>query len=209
MIGFLHAGDASRDATTDELARQRTQRKVVHLVDPSLVDPAAVEFRVDDERYRAVTACAQQLLAQQSERLILTCSAYNGVARWLQDDLGVPVERSDAAGARALLRTQGPVGVLVSYRPTLPIVVDYLSEVFAGAEEQREIRAAIADAPPFLSTPEAYRKELLAALPSLRGCGALFLTQFSMHPHLPAIRAAWGDGEIVSAVSATVASLAA
>lgn len=193
----------------DELARQRTQQKAVHLVEPSLVDPSAREFVIDDERYRTFRACAQQLVALRSDRLILTCSAYNGVAKWLADDLAVPVERSDAAGARALLRTRGPVGVLVSFAPTLPVVIDYLSEVFANAEQEREIRAVIADAPPFSSTPEAYRSELVAALPSLRGCGVLFVTQYSMHLHLPAIRAAWGAGEIVSAVSATVASLAA
>lgn len=206
MIGFLHAGDASRDATVDELSRQKTQQRVTHFVEPSLVDPNAQEFQIDENRYRAILACAQQLAAQ-SERVILTCSAYNGVVPWLQEDLGIPVERSDAAGAAALLRTKGPVGVLVSFPPTLPVVVDYLSEVFANAEQEREIRAAIANAPPFASTADAYRSELVSALPPLHGCGVLFVTQYSMHPHLPAIRAAWGVGEIVSAVSATVASL--
>jgi hypothetical protein len=208
VIGFLHAGNASRDATVAELTRQQTQQAAAHLVEPSLVDPIAQEFSIDDNRYRAILACAQQLAAQ-SERIILTCSAYNPVVPWLEDDLGIRVERSDAAGARALLRTEGPVGVLVSFPPTLPVVVDYLSEVFANAEQEREIRAAIADARPFASAPEAYRNELVAALPQLRGCGVLFVTQYSMHPHLPAIRRAWGVRDIVSAVSATVASLAA
>ncbi|MGH7662431.1 MAG: hypothetical protein ACRENA_16120 [Vulcanimicrobiaceae bacterium] len=207
MIGFLHAGTASRDATVDELAHQHRET-AVHLVEASLVDPTAREFPINEERYRAVLACAKQL-ATQSGRVILTCSAYNGAAPWLQEDLGIPVERSDAAGARALLQTQGPVGVLLSFPPTLPVVVDYLAEVFANVEQEREIRTAIADAPPFSTSPEAYRDALVSALPSLRGCGVLFVTQYSMHPHVPAIRAAWGDGVIVSAVSATIAALPA
>src|SRR5579875_2565716 len=92
---------------------------------------------------------------------------------------------------------------------SVPVVVDYLSEVFAKAERNREIRAAVADAMPFTSTPEAYRRALLAATSPLRDCGALFVAQYSMHPYLADIRAAWRGGPIVSAVAATVDELRA
>ncbi len=208
MIGFLHAGAASHEATVGELARRGNRYASLHLVEPALVDPNAREFRLDDGKYAALLACARRL-ALQARQIVLTCSVYNGAAAWLSEDLGIPVERSDAAGARALLATEGPVGVLLSYAPTVPVVVDYLSEVFAKAERNREIRAAVADAMPFTSTPEAYRRALLAATSPLRDCGALFVAQYSMHPYLADIRAAWRGGPIVSAVAATVDELRA
>ena len=144
----------------------------------------------------------------KAERVVLSCSAYNGVVPWLHDDLGIAVERSDAAGARALLSTDGPIGILVSYPPTLPLVVDYVSEVLASAEQQREIRTALTeDAPPFATDPGVYRAALQAALTPLRDCGVLFLAQYTMHAHVDVLRAAWGSRPLISAAEATVAGL--
>ena len=206
-VGFLHAGEASRAAALELLARNRMEARAVHLVDPSLVDAGASEFPIDEVRYQAILGRAREL-ARKADRIVLSCSVYNGVAPWLQDDLGIPVERSDAAAARELLETQGPVGVLVSFPPTRPIVVDYLSEVFAGAEQLREIQAAVTeDAPPFATSADVYRDALLEAMRPLRDCSVLFLSQYSMHAHAEEIRAAWGDRPMVSAVEATVAAL--
>ncbi|MBV8423647.1 MAG: hypothetical protein JO349_00535 [Candidatus Eremiobacteraeota bacterium] len=139
---------------------------------------------------------------------MLTCSVYNGVAGWLSDDLGLRVDRSAAAGARELLESRGAVGVLVSYPPSRPVLVDYLSEVFAGAEQSREIRASITDdAPPFATPDAQYRQALLEAIRPLQGCGALFLAQFTMSAYLDAVRAAWRGGTIVSALESTLDSL--
>ena len=206
-LGFLHAGEKSREATALALAARGMQHAAVHLVDPSLVDAAAQEFPIGDARYAAIRACAAEL-AQQAERLVLTCSAYNGVASWLSEDLGIRVDRSDAAGARAVLDTSGPIGVLISYPPTRPVVVDYLSEVLAGAEQTREIRASVTqDAPPF-STPDAeYARALTQALRPLEGCGVLFIAQYSMNAHLSRIRRAWGSQPMISALDATIAAL--
>jgi len=206
-VGFLHAGDASRAATVSVLERKRMEGCAVHLVDPSLVDASAREFPIDERRYQEILGRARELAAQ-AQRIVLSCSVYNGVAPWLQEDLGIVVDRSDAAAARALLETEGPVGVLVSFPPTRPIVVDYLSEVFAGAEQSREIRAAVTeDAPPFATSADVYRDALLRAVKPLADCGVLFLAQYSMHAHLAEIAAAWGARPVISAVEATVSAL--
>ena len=206
-VGFLHAGEASRATTQALLVRKRMEGCAVHLVDPSLVDANAREFPIDQQRYHTILKRAREL-ASEAERIVLSCSVYNGVAPWLQEDLGIPVDRSDAAAAVALLRTEGPVGVLVSFPPTRPVVVDYLSEVFAGAEQPREIRAAVTeDAPPFATSADVYRDALLQAMKPLADCGVLFLSQFSMHAHLHEIQAAWGERPLVSAVESTIEAL--
>lgn len=206
-VGFLHAGEKSREATVAALARRGKESAAVHLVDPSLVDASAREFPIDDARYGAIRRRAEEL-QERTERIVLTCSVYNGIASWLADDLGIRVDRSDAAGARALLAFEGPVGVLVSYPPTRPIVVDYLSEVLAGAEQAREIRASVThEAPPFATPDAEYRRALLEAMRPLEGCGVLFLAQFTMSAYLDALHTAWGARPVVSALESTLDAL--
>lgn len=202
-VGFLHAGEKSREATVAALAQRGRESEALHAVDPSLVDASAQEYPIDDQRYGAIRRRAEELAAR-AERIVLTCSVYNGVAGWLADDLGIRVDRSDAAGARALLQSSGPVGVLVSYPPTRPVVVDYLGEVFAGAEQLREIRASVThEAPPFATADDDYARALLDALGPLEGCGVLFLAQYTMNAHRRAIEVAW-NGPIVSALETTL-----
>jgi len=206
-VGFLHAGEKSKDATLAILTERGKESAAVHLVDSTLVDASATEFPIDEERYAKLRKRAEQL-ARDAERIVLTCSVYNEAARWLRDDLGMRVDRSDAAGARALLRTQGPVGILVSYPPSRPVVVDYVSEVLANEEQEREIRASLTeDAPPFSTPEDVYRRALIEALGPLRGCGVLFLSQFTMNEHAKMIREVWGPAPVVSAVEATIAEL--
>lgn len=189
------------------LVRRRKETEATHLVDATLVDASANEFRIDEMRYAVIRSRAETL-AKEAERLVLTCSVYNGVAGWLSEDLGVRVDRSDAAGVRALLRTEGPVGVLVSYPPTRPVVVDYISEILAQAEQQREIRSSVAeDAPPFSTADEDYEKALVQAVQPLRDCGVLLVAQYTMNAHLAALSRAWNGGPMVSALDAMVDEL--
>jgi hypothetical protein len=206
-IGFLHAGEKSKEATIATLAKRGKESAAVHLVDSTLVDASATEFPIDERRYAKLRKRAEEL-ARDAERIVLTCSVYNEAARWLADDLGMRVDRSDAAGARALLETRGPVGILVSYPPSRPVVVDYVSEVLANEEEEREIRSSLTeDAPPFSTPDDVYRRALIEALARLKGCGVLFLSQFTMNEHANMIRDVWGAAPVVSAVEATVAEL--
>lgn len=206
-VGFLHAGEKSRDATASLLAERGRESSAVHLVDPTLVDARATEFPIDAERYAKLHRNADEL-SRSAKRIVLTCSVYNEAARWLSDDLHIQVDRSDAAGARAILQTRGPVGILVSFPPTRPVVVDYVSEVLANEEQDREIRSSLTDdAPPFSTPDEVYRHALLEALCPLQGCGVLFLSQFTMDAWVDTIRESWGSMPIVSAARATISEL--
>lgn len=206
-VGFLHAGEKSREATVALLAKRGKESAAVHLVDSTLVDASATEFPIDAGRYAKLRGRAEEL-TQHAERIVLSCSVYNEAAQWLRDDLGIPVERSDAAGARVLLETDGAVGILVSYAPSRPVVVDYVSEVLASREQAREIRSSLTeDSPPFSTPDDVYRRALIEALAPLKGCGVLFLSQFTMHEHAKTIREVWGAAPVVSAVEATIAEL--
>ncbi len=206
-VGFLHAGEKSKEATIAALAKRGKESAAVHLVDSTLVDASATEFPIDERRYAKLRKRAEEL-ARNAERIVLSCSVYNEAARWLSDDLGMRVDRSDAAGARALVQTNGPVGILVSYLPSRTVVVDYVSEVLASEEQEREIRSSLTeDAPPFSTPDDVYRRALIEALAPLKGCGVLFLSQFTMDEHANVIGGAWGARPVVSAVEATVAQL--
>jgi hypothetical protein len=206
-VGFLHAGEKSKEATIAVLAKRGKETAAVHLVDSSLVDASATEFPITQERYATLRRRAEEL-ALSAERIVLTCSVYNEAAEWLSEDLAMRVDRSDAAGARALLGTHGPVGILVSYAPSRPVVVDYVSEVLASKEQDREIRSSLTeDAPPFSTPGDIYRRALIEALAPLMNCGVLFLSQFTMNEFAQGIREVWGTAPLVSAVEATVADV--
>lgn len=203
-VGFIHAGEASRAATAAAVEARGRTADVVHLTDPMLVDPHADEFPITDERFAAIKLRAEEL-ARDVDRIVLSCSVYNGVAQWLAEELCMTIERSDEAGARRLQGASGSVGVLISYKPSFPIVADYVAEVLAEDEVPREVRTSLApDAFALAGDPDRYRAALVAALAPLRGSDTLFIAQYSMNAHAAALREAWGAGHVVSALEATL-----
>jgi hypothetical protein len=148
-------------------------------------------------------------LLGDEERIVLSCSVYNGFAQRLEASLAIPVERSDDAGARAALAAGDRIALAVSYPPSREIIARHLRSLAAAQGRRLALRPLLTgNAFAFADDPARYGRALAEAAAAAGGCDAIFLAQYSMDP-FAADLAASGPVPVKSALSATLDRLAA
>ena len=209
MILFVHAAPASRKAAEAAFARSGRDLAVRHIVAAGLVDAAATDFPITEERYAAMRSVLETNLSPEVKRVVLSCSVYNATAERLSADLRLPVERSDAAGTEvAVAHARAKLGVVISYAPSRETVLGYVRRI-AGARGRR-IAVEAAEAPGAFAGADdlvAYGAAIDGAAAQLRGADTIFLSQYSMDPIVDVVRASNPQARVVSAAAETVAAL--
>lgn len=206
-ILFVHAAAVSLAATQAGIERIRKPVAIRHALATDIVDPRAMFFAHDDVDYARIRHAVTSHLHGDESRVILSCSVYNGFASRLENDLGLPVERSDEAGAR-LVTTRGErIGLAVSYPPSYAVVEARLMEISQEEGRATTLVPLLADnAFAFADDADRYERVLLAAVADAPEVDAIFLAQYSMDPYAPRISEATRV-PVVSALEATLASL--
>ncbi len=209
MILFVHAAAVSRSAVEAALARRPLAAfEVEHALIAGLVDPAAADFAEDDAAFERLRDAVRERLHGREERIVLSCSVYNGFAPRLGETLGLPVERSDDAGARAALAIGSRIALAVSYPPSRDVIARHLRALAAGSGREIGLRPLLAENSfAFADDPARYGAALAEASAAAGECDCLFLAQYSMDPFAAEIGAR-SRIPVVSALSATLARLA-
>jgi hypothetical protein len=210
MLLFVHAAAVSQ-AAVEAALRKRPLPGITlrHALVAGLVDPSASEFSEDDAAFERILAALRAHARGADARIILSCSVYNGFAPRLGAALGVPVERSDDAGAREALAYGDRIALAVSYPPSREVVARHLRSLAAAAGRRLSLEPLLAEnAFAFAGDPERYGATLAAGAGAASGCDALFLAQYSMDPFAAEL-AASSRAPVVSALSATLDRLRA
>jgi aspartate/glutamate racemase len=207
---FVHASAVSLAATQRGLERLVNPPVVRNALETALVDPHAMRFAQDEAGYARLRAAVVPHLHDGAEHVILSCSVYNGYAERLETELGLPVQRSDEAGARSAIDLGLRIGLAVSYPPSYQIIEGYLLRLAAERRLRTELVPLLAEnAFAFADDAERYGQVLTEAARRAReteSVDALFLAQFSMDPYLePVARAA--QLPVVSALTACLQSI--
>lgn len=208
MLLFVHAAAVSRSAVEAALSRRPLAAfEVGHALIPGLVDPAAVRFAEDATAFERLYGAVRAHLRGREERVVLSCSVYNGFAPRLTEALGLPVERSDDAGARAALAMGSRIALAVSYPPSRDVIARHL-RALAAAGQEPTLRPLLAENSfAFADDPARYGEALAEACASAGECDCLFLAQYSMDPFAAEIGAR-SRIPVVSALAATLERLA-
>ncbi|GAC1396351.1 MAG: hypothetical protein NVS2B8_16380 [Vulcanimicrobiaceae bacterium] len=203
---FLHAAAVSLAATQAAIERTRTKRAIRHALALGIVDPRAMTFAQDEVDYARLHAAVASHLRGDESRVVLSCSVYNGFAPRLELELGIPVERSDDAGARAVVARARRIGLAVSYPPSYAVVEAHAHRIAREAGRLIELVPLMADnAFAFADDAPRYARVLSDAAASTLEVDAIFLAQYSMDPYAPVV----AEATVVPVVSALDATLAA
>ena len=209
MILFLHAAAVSLAATQEALERRRLAAPVRHALVPGLVDPRAMAFAEDERDDARIQRALASHLRGDETRAILSCSVYNGFAQRLARTFGIAVERSDDAGARAVLERGRRIGLAVSYPPSYAVVERHLLALAEAAGFAVEIRPLLAEnAFAYADDAERYARALVDATRDAHGLDAVFLAQYSMDPPAPRVGEALAI-PVVSALESTPSATSA
>jgi len=207
LILFFHAAAVSLAATQAAIERTRTRLPVRHALATGLVDPRAMNFAHDEIDYARIRTALGGHLRGDETRVVLSCSVYNGFAPRLEADLGIAVERSDDAGARAVLAHGPRVGLAVSYPPSYEVVEAHLVALARDDGRDVEIAALLAEnAFAFADDAARYARALVDAVTTAPEVDSIFLAQYSMDPFIPVVAEATRV-PVVGALGATLASL--
>ena len=206
-ILFVHAAAVSLAATQAGIERLRKPVAIRHTLAIGIVDPRAMFFAHDDIDYARIRQAVASHLRGDESRVILSCSVYNGFASRLATDLGLPVERSDEAGARAVSLRGARIGLAVSYPPSYAVVEARLMEISQEEGRIATLVPLLADnAFAFADDADRYGGVLLKAVANAPEVDAIFLAQYSMDPFAPCVSEATHI-PVISALEATLATL--
>jgi len=194
-------------ATQAAIERSRRRRAIRHALAPGIVDPRAMSFAQDDADYARICSAVASHLRGDESRVVLSCSVYNGFAPRLEAEFGVPVERSDDAGARALIGRGARIGLAVSYPPSFAVVASHLLALADEAGRTIVVVPLLGDnAFAYADDAVRYARVLLDAVAHAPEVDAIFLAQYSMDPYAPRLSEAT-QVPVVSALDATLAAL--
>ncbi|MGP6158450.1 MAG: hypothetical protein ACLPYS_13255 [Vulcanimicrobiaceae bacterium] len=191
VVLFIHASPVSLAATLEALERHPDAPALRHALATDLVDPRAMHFAHDDAGYERLRSAVLAHLHDDVGRVVLSCSIYNGFAPRLEAELGLPVERSDEAGAHAVLALGPRIGLAVSYPPSYPVIEAHLLELAALRNTPVELTPLLREnAFAFADDAERYGRVLVEAARDAcdtHGLDALFLAQFSLDPNAASV----------------------
>lgn len=210
MILFLHAAPVSLAATQAGLERVRARYGVRHALAPGIVDPRAMSFAEDDIDYARVRGALGTHLRGDETRVVLSCSVYNGFAKRLEAEFGIPIERSDDAGCCAALERGTRVGLAVSYPPSYAVIEAHLLTLAEDARHAiRLVPLLSVNAFSFADDAARYADAILEAIAtSVEPLDTILLAQYSMDPVAPRVAEAT-TVPVVSALEATLIRLGA
>jgi hypothetical protein len=204
---FVHAARVSQ-AAVERAAARRAGLRVRHALDESLVPAHDARFEPGETDYARLLAFVRARRRSGDVRAILSCSVYNAFAIRLSADLGLPVERSDAAGAAAAARVRR-LALAVSYPPSYRTIETHLLEIARSAGNAIAITPLLgSNAFAGAADSAAYAAALTAAARAAAPDATIFLAQYSMDPHAGAVRAV-SPGPVISALEFTLSRLAA
>jgi hypothetical protein len=202
---FIHAAAVSQAAVEGALARRPLPLcEIRHALVPGLVDPTADAFAEDDAAFERILAAVRAHASGNEARIVLSCSVYNGFAPRLGHALGIPVERSDDAGARVALAAGDRIALAVSYPPSREVVARHIRSLAAAAGRTVSLRLLFAEnAFSYADEPGRYGGALAAAAAGSEDGEIVFLAQYSMDPYAAGL-AARSPLSVVSALGATL-----
>lgn len=209
MVLFLHAAPVSLAATQAALERTRATLALRHALAPHLVDPRAMYFAYDEVAYARIAAALGGHLRGDETRVVLSCSVYNGFAARLEAEFGIPVERSDDAGACAALECGTPIGLAASYPPSYAVIESHLRALARAARHDVEVVPLLSEnAFSFADDARRYARALVESVGTAGGLATVFLAQYSMDPVASSVAEATSV-PVVSALDATLTRLGA
>ena len=211
-ICLIHAVQVAIAPIENAFARLWPQAERMNLLEDRLSVDRAREGKISPDMFRRFGVLADYGIAAGASGILYTCSAFGPAIEAVRARVGIPVFKPNEAMFDAGLRLGRRIGLIATFAPSLPPMVDELREMAAARSvEISLVTHCVAQAMDELNAGNAARHHELvaAAVPALGDCDVLLLAQFSMAGARPAVEAVAGCPVLTSPDSAVVAIRAA
>lgn len=194
-IFVIHALPDSQQPCQQAFAHGWPEAQVFNLLDDSLARDLAAEGQLSPafyQRFHDLThyAAAAAPLAQQTDGILFSCSAFGPAIEQARADLAIPVLKPNEAAFEAALDAGSRIGLLVTFATALPPLRQELQQMADARGQRIDIHSAVADgALQALQAGDGDAHDRIAcqAAATLPDVDALVLCQFSLARAAPRI----------------------
>lgn len=210
-IALIHAVYAAMEPVAQAFRTHWPEARLQNLVDDALPGDLERAGRLTDSIRRRIRGLADLGLEGGADGILYTCSAFAEAIETTARALPVPVFKPDEAMFAASLRAGRRIGLLATFQPAVPSMIDAFQRQAQEAGGHATIEAVCV--PEAIMAARAgdivaHNRLVVQALPQLAGCDAIMLAHFSTSTALADARAATSQ-PVLSAPEAAVLALRA
>jgi Asp/Glu/hydantoin racemase len=182
-IALIHATPIAIEPIRAAFTQLWPQARVTHLLEESLAPDLAAAGRIDDRMIDRFAALARYSETCGADAVLFTCSAFGAAIEAARDHVAIPVLKPNEAMLDEALGAGGRIGLLATFEPSIPSMVQELEDLAAARKLDVSIVPSVV--PDALAAIHAGRASdhdamIAAAAERLNGCAVVVLSQFSM-----------------------------
>jgi Asp/Glu/hydantoin racemase len=181
-IVLIHAIPMAVQPVADAFAKIWPQAETVNLLDDSLSRDRAVTGHLDRSMMDRFRVLGDYALSIGANGILFTCSAFGPAIEVLARDAPVPVLKPNEAMFDAALATGRRIGMLVTFQGSVASMRTEFEELADARNMDVTLEPCLVDealAALRRGDAMAHNRLLAEAAPTLKGCDAVMLAQFS------------------------------
>ena len=182
-IALIHATALAIDPIREAFARLWPQARTTHLLDDSLSADLAARGQLDATMIARFDTLARYSETCGANAILFTCSAFGVAIETAAKHVRIPVLKPNEAMLEEALGAGSRIGIVATFEPTLPSMVEELQALATSTGRKIEIHTRhVPGAMDALAAGRGADHDgaIAAALPELTSCDAVLLAQFSM-----------------------------
>ncbi|OGA01124.1 MAG: arylsulfatase [Betaproteobacteria bacterium RIFCSPLOWO2_02_FULL_62_17] len=182
-ITLIHATALAIDPIREAFARLWPEARTTNLLEDSLSADLAASAGLDAAMIHRFETLARYAEASGADAILFTCSAFGEAIEAASKLVRVPVLKPNEAMLEEALAAGTRIGIVATFQPTIPSMVEELQALAAARGKHIEILPRhVAGAMEALAAGkgEDHDRMIAASLADLVDCDAVLLAQFSM-----------------------------
>ncbi|MEM7745036.1 MAG: aspartate/glutamate racemase family protein [Pseudomonadota bacterium] len=207
-IALIHAVAVAMDPTAEAFERLWPDATLQNILDDSLSRDRASAGGLTPDMTARFVSLARYAAEVGADGVLFTCSAFGPCIEAAAGAVPIPVLKPNEAMFGEAVRRGGRIGLLASFAPSLPPMVEEYHQMAPGHDLAT---ACVPEAMDALAAGDGPRHDALLAdgARALGDCGTIMLAQFSTARAREAVAAATGRTVLTSPDSAVLAMKAA
>ncbi len=194
-IALIHATPAAIGPIADAFRRLWPQPVLANLLDDSLSRDLARSKRLDERFDRRFADLMDYSIGNGADGILFTCSAFGSCIEKARARTDKPILKPNEAMIDAALEMGGRIGLVASFGPSIPSMVEEFHQAAAARGRKVTIETALADGAMDVllgGDPDRHDDMVAAAAATLPPVDVVALAQFSMASAADKVAAATG-----------------
>lgn len=182
-IALIHATALAIEPIREAFARLWPEARTTNLLEDSLSEDLAAHGHLDAAMMRRFEILTRYAETSGADAILFTCSAFGEAIEAAAKLVHIPVLKPNEAMLEEALAMGNHIGIVATFQPTIPSMVEELHALAAARGRSIEIvprHAAGAMEALAAGKGEDHDRMIAASLAEYAGCDVVLLAQFSM-----------------------------